>query len=424
MMRILDLSPRAVCPTDNGSTYRIYHLLRELARRHEVRQFSQPLLGQIRRPGFATDVWPSASYREHRNPSLIAATAAEWCHRSWFRQAIFSGACLQLTRPRLLREWFGWANVALVEFPWQFAYCRRAAPSLPLVLASHNVEISTRISNGGAAGVAVQRSPVIRYVRHLEEHAVTRADLILAVSDADREELVRRYGVDGERVVTVPNGADTDGLFPVTPEARRMLRARLRLPDRTTVVYLAAGPKVPDVEGLKWVRRVARRHRDLTFMIVGGVCPAPFVADNVIATGFVDDHRPYLQAADISLNPIEYGGGTKLKVFDGLAAGLATVVFAEAVRGTSLKNGEHVLVVEKNEGALGRAIRGLVDEPGAASALARTGRRFVCDRHDWKVIARHLETALAGLLEHAHMPTATPNHRLARRAAGETGIRA
>ncbi len=403
-MRILDVSPRVVWPIDNGSTYRIYHLLRELSQRHEIRQFSQPLLRQMRQRGFASDVWPAESYREHRNRSLIAAAAAEWCDRSWIRQAIFSGACLQLTRPALLRLWLGWADVALVEFPWQFAYCRRAAPALPMVFASHNIEISTRTSNARAAGLAVERSPLLRYVGRLEEHAVARADLILAVSDEDRREYVGRFGVEDDRVVTVPNGADTERLFPVAPETRRALRATLRLPDRTTVVYLAAGPKVPDLEGLKWVRRVARVQRDLNFLIVGGVSSRPYVEDNVIATGFVADHRPYLQAADISLNPIEHGGGTKLKVFDGLAVGLPTIAFAETVHGTELRAGEHVLVVEKDVAALGRAIRSLVDEPDFASALAAAGRRFVCDRHDWKAIARGLEVALVDFVRRARVP--------------------
>jgi polysaccharide biosynthesis protein PslH len=412
MMRILDVSPRAVWPPDNGSTYRMYHLMRELSEHHEVRQFSQPLSSQVRQPAFATDVWPAESYREHRNQSAIAAVASELCNRSWIRpQAIFSGACLELTRPALLREWLRWADVALVEYPWQFAYCRRAAPALPMVLASHNIEVATRASNGRAAGVAVDRSVMLWFVRRFEEHAVARADLILAVSDEDRRQYVRRFGVDDDRVVTVPNGTDVEGLAPLEPEARRALRAKLGLPDRTTVVYLAAGPKIPDVEGLKWVRRVARGQRDLSFVVVGGISQHPYVEDNVVATGFVTDHRPYLQAADISLNPIEHGGGTKLKVFDGLAAGLATIVFAEAIHGTELRDGEHVVVAEKNEEALGRAVRRLVDEPRVASALAAAGHEFVCQHHDWKAIARELESVLIDFVERARVPVGRSSTR-------------
>ena len=249
-MRILDVSPRAVWPPDNGSTYRMYHLLRELSERHEVRQFSQPLSSQVRQPAFTVDVRPSENYLEHRNQSRIAAVASELCNRSWIRpQAIFSGACLELTRPALLRDWLRWADVALVEYPWQFAYCRRVAPALPMVLASHNIEIATRTSNARAAGVPVDRSVMLWCVRRFEEHAVERADLILAVSEEDRQEYLTRFGVEDDRVVTVPNGTDIEGLLPLGPEARRAMRAQLGLPDRPTVLYMAAGPKIPDIGG-------------------------------------------------------------------------------------------------------------------------------------------------------------------------------
>jgi glycosyltransferase involved in cell wall biosynthesis len=398
-MRILDVSPRLVWPPDNGSSARMFHLLRELGRGHEVRQFSQPRRKEVRGPGFAPEAWPAPSYREHRNPGLIAAAASEWCHRSWIRpQAVFSGACLRLTRPRRLREWLRWAELVLVEFPWQFAYCRRAAPTLPVVLASHNIEILTRTSNARAAGIPVERSALLRVVARLERHAVAHADLIVAVSEGDRREYVDRYGADARRVVVVPNGADTEGTFPLEPAAKPGLRASLGLPDRTTVVYLAAGPKVPDIEGLKWVREVARRQPDLTFLVVGGISPAPRTEGNVIATGLVPDHRPYLQAADISLCPIQHGGGTKIKLFDGLAAGLATVVFKEAIAGTALVEGEHVLVPGKSDDGLGRAVRRLADEPGLATELGSAGRRFVCAHHDWKTLARGLESALVELV--------------------------
>jgi glycosyltransferase involved in cell wall biosynthesis len=298
------------------------------------------------------------------------------------------------TVARMLR----WAEVALVEFPWQFAYCRRAAPALPMVFASHNVEVLTRTSNARAAGVPVGSSPLLRFVRRLEQHAVAHADLILVVSEDDRREYVRRYGVDAGRVVTVPNGTDTEGLFPLEPATKRGLRAKLGLPDKRTVVYLASGPKIPDIEGLNWVCSVAREQQDLTFLIVGGISARPYIEGNIIATGLVADHRPYLQAADISLSPIQHGGGTKIKVLDGLAAGLATVVFAETIQGTALRDGEHVMVAEKSEAALERAVRRLVDEPGLSNALAAAGRRFVSVRHDWKAIARRLESVLADFL--------------------------
>jgi glycosyltransferase involved in cell wall biosynthesis len=306
---------------------------------------------------------------------------------------------MRVTRPLLLREWLRWADLALVEFPWQFAYCRRAAPRLPMVFMSHNVEVLTRSGNAQAAGVPVQRSPLLCLIRRQEEHALARADLILTVSDADRQYFIERYRIAEDRIFTIPNGSDTKRLFPVEAQAKRELRRQLGLPDASTVVFLSGTPKIPDLEGVKWVRRVASRQPSVSFVVLGGISARPYRERNIIATGRVPDHRPYLQAADISLSPIEHGGGTKLKVFDGLAAGLPSVVFEETIRGTELRDGEHVVVAEKTEPALDSAVRQLLGDPGRASALASAGRRFVMEKHDWEDIGRTLDDVLTEFLQ-------------------------
>ena len=72
--------------------------------------------------------------------------------------------------------------------------------------------------------------------------------------------------------------------------------------------------------------------------------------DAVVATGLLDDFGVALAAADFALCPIEFGGGTKIKLLEGLAAGLPTVAFAEALHGLDL-DGE-VLAAPKSEHGL------------------------------------------------------------------------
>jgi len=124
-MRILDVSPRTVYPPENGSSVRIYHLLRHLSRRHEIRQFSQPRLAQFWNKPFAREVWVTPSYQEHRYTHPLPSLASEFCHRLWISQPVLIGAAMSVADPRRLREWLSWADLVLVEFPWQFAYCHR-----------------------------------------------------------------------------------------------------------------------------------------------------------------------------------------------------------------------------------------------------------------------------------------------------------
>jgi len=392
-LRILDVAPIPICPPGGGSSTRIYHLLRGLSEGHEIRLFSQ--VRGLGNRAIPAEVRESERLLERRNRDLLGAAAAGFCQRSWIRpQSVLSSACMRVTRPKLLSDWLAWAELALIEFPWQFAYCRRAAPKLPMVFMSHNVEVLTRTSNAGAAGISVRRSPLLALVRRQERFALARADLIVCVSQPDRRFFIEQLGVEPDRTVVIPSGSDTDHVRPVTEQRRSELRARLGLPAVPTIAFMAGMAKIPDVEGLKWVRGVADRHPELGFLVIGGISPAPYRDGNLVATGRVADPCPYLQACDAALAPIEFGGGTKLKVFDSLAAGLPTIVFAEAIRGTDLVGGRDVIVAGKSVDELELAVSEVLHDPARGAEIARAGREFVVAHHDWKAICAQLDAAL------------------------------
>lgn len=370
---------------------RAANLLRALAERHEVRQLSQARLSGRGDPEGARGPFTvTPSYAELRMAAPVATIATELGARTWIRAPILSGA--GLARSPRLRALARWADVVLVEFPWQFAACRRARPDVPIVLAGCNVE-AAKFADYAAACGSPRTAPVwMRTIERLERRAVQDADLVLAVSDADRDELIRRYAVPAARVVTIPNGADTTAYGAASPEARRAARVKLGLPDRPTVLF--AGSDVPPNQaGLAWVRKVAARAPHLTFLVTGAVAPPS--RDGIVATGLLDDFGVALAAADFALCPIEFGGGTKIKLLEGLAAGLPTVAFAEALHGLDL-DGE-VLVAPKTEHGLLRALDRLSD-PAVARDLARRGRDAVAARYDWRALGRTLEAHLEDLV--------------------------
>ena len=389
-MRILDVSPRVSNPPARGSSVRTANLLRQLAHRHEVRQFSQ---ARSRRAGDpesshgALRVTPS--YTEFRARPRLATLATELSARSWVRAPVLSGTGLH--RSRQLRELIDWGDVVLVEFPWQVASCRRLRPTAPLVLAGHNVEAPKFADYARAAGSPRTANVWLRAIERIERRAVRSADLVLAVSDADRADLIARYGAAPDRVTTVPNGADTARYRPVTATERRAARAALGLPDRPTVLFAAADVP-PNRAGLDWVRRVAARAPQVTFLVTGTVAPPG--RDDFVAVGLLDDFGQALAAADCALCPIEFGGGTKIKLLEGLAAGLPTVAFAEALHGLDLT--DEVLVAPKSGDGLVAAVERAL-HPAVGADLSARGRAWVIAHHSWQTIAAQLEERLLAL---------------------------
>ncbi len=386
-------------PLDSGSRVRVHNLLENLSEQHEVRQFClswgerRPRRETVARSQLAPD------YRQYRYSSPLAWACAAVARRSWVRVPLGSGAALRLTRPALLDELLEWADVVLVEFPWQFEYCRRRLRHLgrraPLVLAAHNLERLKFESWARAAGVTVSRFPWTGYVGRAEARAVAAAELVIAVSGDDRDLFVTHYDADPARIVVAPNGADTDTYTPSDDRARRLAKRRLGLPDKPTVIF-AGGDVAPNRAGLRHVERVANLTNRFTFLVVGPVARSRR-SGNIVATGFVEDLRLYLQAADLAVCPIEHGGGTKIKLLEALAAGLPTVAFPEAIHGLEIRPGQHVMVADKTPLAMLAALDELAGDRALAHRMGEAGRRLVVDHYSWRQSARQLEEALSAL---------------------------
>jgi glycosyltransferase involved in cell wall biosynthesis len=385
-----------VAPPDQGSSARTYNLLLRLSARHDVRQFSQPRRGRLR-PGEPRELHVNPRYRELRWTNPLAGAVCEVGERTWVGAPALSGLALDLLRPRALRDLLGWAEVILVEFPWQFGHCARHRGDAPIVYAAHNLEAEKFASYAAAAGVGVEGNRRLRAIEATEARAAREADLVVAVTEADRRGFAERYGIDPAGVVVAPNGADTERYRPADAETRRAARRSLGLPDRPVVMF--AGSRIaPNRYGLEWVRQLAARDQRFTFLVVGAVAPRPRVEGNLVLTGFVDDFPRYLSAADFALCPIEYGAGTKIKLLESLAAGLPVLAFAEATSGLGVRDGEHLLVVDKDVEALGRGLDRLAGDAALAERLSAAARAYVCEHHDWDRIAADLDAALERLV--------------------------
>jgi glycosyltransferase involved in cell wall biosynthesis len=395
-VRVLDVAPGRVFPARRGMTVRIAALGRELSRRHQVRHLTLSADPPRRRRGLTRRAVSSSQLelqRIHPLASLVMRASA----RSWHEAPVLGGLGMRAAEPAALAEQFRWADVVLVEFPWQFRLSRALTPrDTPCVYSSLNIETDKFRSWAEAVNVAPARAaPWLRYIHRAERNAVANADLVTTVSELDRDGFVARFGADPGRTVVVPNGVDTRRFRPATTEQRAAARRELELPERPVVLFQGANMPA-NFAGLEWVRRLAAADGRFTYLVAGGVA-APERSDRLIVAGPVPDMRPYLAAADLGVCPIAHGGGTKLKLLECMAAGLPTVAFAEGIRGTIARHGEHVLVVPPDETQLLEALGSLADDPLAGGRLGSAARELAERSYDWSVIGGALEEALVGL---------------------------
>jgi glycosyltransferase involved in cell wall biosynthesis len=383
-VRILDVGPWIAYPPERGRAVRAYNLLLELSTKHDVRQFGRSSAAVPSRARLFEEVPVTPMFRVVRCRYPLGSAAAEWLIRADRGGGLREAAARRIACPRRFREMLQWANVIVAEDPVELALCRQELPRGRFAFVAHDVGLPDAVSRSGHDRLA---------------EAVATAELTIAVSPTDRDELIERYALLPDRVAVVPNGADPERLRPLEPEAKQELRRELGLPPGPIVLF--AGSSSPsNLVGLAWIRRLARATSRFAFVVVGSVAGSER-SGRLMVTGPVRDAAPYFQAADLALCPIEHGSGTRMKLWASLAAGLPTVAFAESLRGTGLEAGEQVLVVEKSERALLSALERLAHDPDLSGRLASAGRSFVVEHRTWRRSAELMAGALERLLEPA-----------------------
>jgi glycosyltransferase involved in cell wall biosynthesis len=190
-------------------------------------------------------------------------------------------------------------------------------------------------------------------------------------------------------VFTVPTGVDTsyfapDGV-PESPGRLVFIGSMDWYPNEDAMMFFigeilpAVRRAVPDVELTVVGRDPSARLR------------AMGEAAGVRITGTVDDVRPWIADAAVYVVPLRVGGGTRLKIFEGLAMGKAVVSTTVGAEGLPLVDGTHFVRADAPAG-FARAVVSLLRDPARRRALGMAGRQLVEARYSWATVARKFET--------------------------------
>ena len=222
-----------------------------------------------------------------------------------------------------------------------------------------------------------------------ERRFASRAQINLVVSERDAELLGKV--VPGVAARVVANGVDTDYFAP--RRARGHGDGGLVFaggmdwyPNRDAARFFAT-ELLPALLGDRPERRAAWIGREPPPEVLAAARDA-----RLVAPGFVDDVRPWLDAASIYLCPIRDGGGTRLKILDALAMAKPLVATALAVEGLGLAEERHYLRAE-SPAAFVQQVTRLETDAALRRRLAEAGRRLVEERFAWPIVGCALESA-------------------------------
>lgn len=252
------------------------------------------------------------------------------------------------------------------------------------VLFQHNVESMIWKRHAEHAGSPQRRLYFRSQAHRMEryERAVCRAvRRVISVSPADTQMMRNSFGV--ERIDDVPTGVDIDYFRrPANPEPT------------SDLVFVGAMDWLPNIDGALWFMQEvfplilsARPRTTITF---AGRNPSPEIRglSGAHVTGTVPDVRPYLWGASVSVVPLRIGGGTRLKIYEAMAAGLPVVSTRVGAEGLAVADGRDICLADDAENFAHHVLQ-LLNNPGERKVLAP-------ERFSWESVADRFEQILHG----------------------------
>jgi len=389
-MKVLWVNSNFMHPTTKGGQIRTLEMLRHLHRWHEIHYVS------IARPDL-----PEGPARAHEYSSRSYAfpysvpdrtSAAFWVQ---LVGGLVSPTPVAVSRfhPPGMREFL--ANLirkegfdcAVVDHLAPTAYF----PDLPhAIFFQHNVEtVIWRRHVEHASGLrrwyfSLQARRMFAY----EKRVSLASGHIVAVSKTDAGEMRKLFGVT--RVSEIPTGVNIEYFLP--PDSP--------VDGAADLVFIGSMDWLPNEDGvLYFVREVLpliRRRRPGTTLAVVGRTPPPKIeqlaADDpaIRVTGTVPDIRPWLWGSAVSIVPLRIGGGTRLKIYEAMAAKIPVVSTTVGAEGLTVQPPQDIRIADSPEDFATQCLD-LLEDREARARQAAAAWEMVNAHFSWEQVSRCFE---------------------------------
>jgi glycosyltransferase involved in cell wall biosynthesis len=187
----------------------------------------------------------------------------------------------------------------------------------------------------------------------------------------------------------VPNSVDTE-FFRANGE---------KFTDNNDIVFVGNMSFAPNVDAVKYFVRaifpkIVADIPSSRFIIVGKR-PIESVLDlsdrkAIIVTGEVTDVREYYQECALVVTPIRFGGGTRVKILEGMAMGKAIVSTSVGAEGISVENNRDIILEDREDIFAEKCVM-LLKNKAQRREIGRHARRLVTQFYDRQAVEEKIK---------------------------------
>ena len=398
MARILTLIPYAPLPLRGGGALRSFHMLRQLARFHEVHAIIFQREAELRteqdgdkvpdsvRIYSPIDRPPPPSLFDHLPRRLGPGLLYRWLRRD--RRGPAEGTLLR--SHHLLGEVLLNHDIDVVVFEhlstmMAAPLVRRLSPRTLRILDAHNIDhlLGPRMAALAGASPSSDGQRGQRQIEWHEKHLACSVNAVWACSEEDRAVLAALNRIPIE---VIPNGVDLSS----RPFDERSAKAAV-----AEILFVGSLNYPPNLDGLRWFVseiwpriRAARPDARLTVIGRGGLAEdlAPVrTAPAVDLIGEVPDVTPYYRRDGVFVCPLREGSGTRLKILESMALGNPVVSTQIGAEGIQAESGRDLLIADA-PADFADAVLELMADPGRFDHIRHQGRALVEAHYDWNLI--------------------------------------
>lgn len=396
-MKILWIKADFLHPTDRGGQIRSLETLRRLHLRHEIHYVAHASEtdreGPARASEYCSFSYPVAHHIPGRTtPAFYVQLLKNLASPLPLAVQRYATAGLQhAVRELISKHTF---DAIVCDF-------LNMAPNVPdlsrCVLFQHNVESmiwQRQAAHGGDFLRKAYFESQARCMLNYEQQVCRSVAHVIAVSDADAERMRSLYGVS--RISVVPTGVDVDFFAPPAAATRS-----------SDLVFVGSMEWLPNVDGAHYFVRevlplIRRRRPDCSLALAGRAPTAEIRAlaqsdPKITVTGTVPDIRPHVWGAAVSIVPLRIGGGTRLKIYESMAAGTPVVSTSIGAEGLPLRDEEHLFLADHPAQFAERCLE-LLEQPALAEEMSITARRLVSAEFSWENVSRRFEDVLESVM--------------------------
>jgi polysaccharide biosynthesis protein PslH len=223
--------------------------------------------------------------------------------------------------------------------------------------------------------------------RKMEGKLLNIFEHVLVTSSIDSAALLQlvRSGTTPAPISVLPNGVDQEFFHP-NPKIERdhdtlVFTGKMSYHANISMVKHLVAEIMPRIWKLRPTVRLYIVGKDPTTEIKD-LAKTPLIS----VTGTVEDIRPFLWRATVSVVPLLYGAGIQNKILEAIATGTPVVTSTKALSALQAQAEKHLLVADNADGFSQSVLR-IIQDRNLQNEISQAGLDYIRKYHSWTFIS-------------------------------------